>query len=69
MVDDVKMIWTCELCGQAAVSHTASGALTVQPGFYGHCMLRDHMIGNECIAYRQLEEARKMVNAKGGQFA
>jgi hypothetical protein len=52
--------WDCPLCGQ---SLEIGGGLP--PDYFETCRLRDHMIGQECIAYRDLERARRLLLDEG----
>jgi hypothetical protein len=56
----VKRVWTCELCGQSVIKRLGSAPI-LPSGFLENCKLRDHMIGNECIARRDLKAARKLI--------
>ena len=51
--------WECAFCGQEVELRDR------QPRWpqttYENCKLKDHYVGNECIAYRQPDEARKLM--------
>jgi hypothetical protein len=49
-------IWDCPLCGQSV--EIGAG---LPPNYFDTCRLRDHMIGDECIAYRDPERARRLL--------
>jgi hypothetical protein len=56
----MTQIWDCPLCG--AVVDTSGG----KPGrLPDSCRLRRHSIGEECLARRDLETARKILNEQG----
>ncbi len=50
-------VWDCPLCGQSV--EIGSGKLP--PNYFETCRLRDHMIGTECIAYRDLDRAQAIL--------
>lgn len=53
-------IWDCPFCGQAI--EVGSGRLP--PNYFETCRLREYLIRDECIAYRDREEARRLLAAK-----
>jgi hypothetical protein len=55
-----KRVWTCELCGQSVINRLGSAPI-LPSGFLENCKLRDHMIGDECIARRDLKAGRKLI--------
>jgi hypothetical protein len=54
-------IWDCPLCGQAIEIGTGKRP----PGYFETCLLREHMVGDECLAYRQPEKALELSKQKG----
>jgi hypothetical protein len=53
-------IWTCPICAQTVIKRPDS--LPILPsGFFENCKLRDHTIGDECIARRDLEAAKRLL--------
>jgi hypothetical protein len=50
-------IWDCPLCGQAI----EVGTDRLPPDYFETCRLRDYSIGKECIAYRDSEQARRLL--------
>jgi hypothetical protein len=50
-------IWDCPFCGQTI--EVGTGRLP--PNYFETCKLRDHLVGNECIAYRDPEAARRLL--------
>ena len=63
-IPDAKQ-WTCPICGQMVVVHGPS-LLELPDGYFDNCKLREHMIGPECIAYGDLNEAKRLVEAVRG---
>jgi hypothetical protein len=55
-----KRVWTCELCGQRVIQRPGSPAM-LPTGFFENCKLRDHMIGDECMARGDLRAASKLI--------
>ena len=51
-------IWTCPICEQTVIARPGSQP-TLPPGYFDNCKLKDHMIGVECIARRDLEAAKR----------
>jgi hypothetical protein len=51
--------WTCPFC-QQTVRLGAYGC-GASPDFFKNCLLRDHMIGGECIAYLNPSRARELL--------
>jgi hypothetical protein len=51
--------WVCEFCGQV-VERRDNGTQTV----YVNCALREHYVGNECIAYRDAATATRLIEAQ-----
>jgi hypothetical protein len=51
-------IWDCPLCGQVVEIGSRP------PNYFETCRLRDRMIGDECLAYRDLRGAEKILKEK-----
>ena len=62
--DLAQRIWACELCGQKVIMRPGSALPILPPGYFDNCKLRDHMIGNECIARRDPETGRRLLVGK-----
>ena len=60
-MSDIDRSWTCEICGQSLFRPAGSTKTILPPGYFQNCKLRDHMIGDECIAYRDLPKAKSLV--------
>jgi hypothetical protein len=56
-------IWKCELCGQS-VKVVAGKFVELPQGYFENCKLREHMIGDECIAFRDADGARRILAQK-----
>jgi len=54
-------IWDCPLCG--GVVDTSGGKRGRLPAA---CRLKNHSVGEECLAYRDLERAEKILKQEGG---
>ena len=54
-------VWECRFCGQ----RIEVGAHKRPPGYFETCKLRDHMIGDECIAFRDPDKARELLRKSG----
>jgi hypothetical protein len=52
-------VWTCPYCKQSI--EIISGRPELPPGYFQKCLLRDRMIADECIAYRNLDRARELI--------
>jgi hypothetical protein len=52
--------WTCEFCGQTVLIDV-DGAHWLPPGFLKNCRLADHVIGPECIAFRDRQTAEELL--------
>jgi hypothetical protein len=50
-------IWDCPLCGQAI----EIGTHKRPPGYFETCKLPDHMVGDECLAYRDPDRALQLL--------
>jgi hypothetical protein len=48
--------WTCEFCGQ-----TIELGQQLPQGYFDTCKLRDHLIGDECIARLDPDGARRLL--------
>ena len=59
-MSDIDRSWTCEVCGQSLFRPAGSAKVILPPGYFQNCKLRDHMIGDECIAYRDLPKAKSL---------
>lgn len=58
---------TCELCGGLLLSDVTLKGLKpvgLPPELPESCMLKEHSIGNECLAFTQLELAKKLLKEK-----
>ena len=55
--------WICEFCGQV-VERREDGRARWPVRTYENCKLKDHYVGNECIAYRDPKKAAKLVEVK-----
>ncbi len=53
----MAMTWDCPICWQRV--EIGNGKLP--PGYFETCKLRDHMIGDECIAYRDPQRAQQLL--------
>jgi hypothetical protein len=53
-------IWDCPLCGQSI----EVGTRKRPPGYFETCRLREYMVGEECIAYRDPQRAQKLLKKK-----
>jgi len=51
--------WKCEICGQVVEFKAHGGAKRPQT-VYENCKLRDHYVGDECLAFRDLKAAREL---------
>ncbi|GEM_PF-2695491 len=51
--------WTCPFC-QQTVRVGAYGCCP-PPDFVGNCLLREHMVGGQCIAYLNPRKARELM--------
>jgi hypothetical protein len=61
-VPDAKA-WTCPICGQMVVVRGPNSRLELPDGYFENCKRREHMIGDECIAFLDLDEAKRLVAA------
>ena len=53
-------IWTCPICKQIVVRREAANPIL--PADYREtCKLADYMIGTECVAFRDLKTARRLL--------
>jgi hypothetical protein len=59
--DLAQRVWTCEICGQKVIKRPDSALPILPPGYFEDCKLRDRMIGDECLARRDLEAARRLM--------
>ena len=60
-LQDLKArIWTCPICDQSVVKRPNDRKPILPPGYFETCKLRDQMIGEECIARRDVEAAKKL---------
>ena len=59
MTEAAKKTWTCEICGQV-IEWRANGKPLHPVQVQENCKLKDHYVGDECIAYRDLPQARKL---------
>jgi len=58
---------TCELCGGSlpvAIALKGLEPVGLRPELPESCKLKEYAIGNECIAFRQLERAKELLNEK-----
>jgi hypothetical protein len=51
--------WVCPLCGQTVI--VGPDGPRMRPKYYETCKLTNHMIGNECLAYRDFEGAKRLI--------
>lgn len=58
--DRKQTTWKCELCSQSVLLDV-DGTPWFPPGFAENCPLKDHMIGYECIAFRDRERAQRLL--------
>jgi hypothetical protein len=54
-------VWTCPICGQHVIQRPNSGPV-MPPDYIENCKLRDHLIGNECIARGDLAGAKRLLD-------
>ena len=54
-------VWDCPFCGQSI----EVGTHKRPSDYFETCRLRDHMIGDECIAYRQPDKALELLKQQG----
>jgi hypothetical protein len=54
--DETRKAWKCEICGQV-VGWRANGKPLHPVQVYENCKLKDHYVGDECVAYRDLSKA------------
>jgi hypothetical protein len=59
-------VWKCEFCGQSVALKAEGGLAQLPPGFFENCKLRDHLIGSECVAFRDPATARSLIGALPG---
>jgi hypothetical protein len=59
---DMSKIWKCPYCGQSIEVDTRKRP----PGYFETCKLRDRMIGDECIAYRDPKLAEALIKKLEG---
>jgi hypothetical protein len=52
-------VWTCPYCEQSI--QIIFGRPELPPGYFEKCQLRDRMVADECIAYRNPDKARKLI--------
>jgi hypothetical protein len=57
-----KFTWTCEICGQAVERHP-NGKPFRPVQVLENCKLKDHYVGDECIAYRDLAKAKELAKS------
>jgi hypothetical protein len=55
-------VWTCPYCEQSI--QIVSGRPKLPPGYFQKCQLRDQMIADECIAYRNPDKAKTLVSER-----
>jgi hypothetical protein len=53
--------WECGICGQTLEIQDGDDLKRLE-GYVENCKLREHMVGDECIARRQRELARKLIS-------
>jgi hypothetical protein len=54
-------VWTCPICGQCVIQRPNEGSI-MPPGYMENCRLRDHLIGNACIARCDLAGAKRLLD-------
>jgi len=52
-------VWTCPYCEQSV--RNIAGRPELPPGYFENCQLRDRMVADECIAYRNPEKAKGVI--------
>lgn len=58
-------VWDCPLCGQVV----EIGSEKLPPDYFESCRLREQLVGDECLAYRDLERARQILLGQGNEEA
>jgi hypothetical protein len=58
--------WQCSICDQV-VTLIKGGNPRLPRGYFETCMLKEHMAGIECIAFRQETRARELLAGKEGR--
>lgn len=54
-----REMWTCPFCQQTV--RVGAYGCCAPPDFVKNCLLRDHMVGDECIAYLNPDKARELL--------
>ena len=55
----VRRDWKCPICAQTVV-FGPQGPIELPEGYFEACKLRKHMVGDECIAFSDLETAMRL---------
>ena len=58
----MSRIWKCEFCGQAVVCR--DGHAKLSPEQRETCLLWEHVVGNECIGYRDPATAVRILQTR-----
>lgn len=51
--------WKCPICEQTVIKRPDTAPI-LPSGYFENCKLRDHMVGDECIARRDPETAKRL---------
>jgi hypothetical protein len=60
-MDEQERIWVCQLCGQRVTWAVGSKEPWLPRGYFEACKLRGHMVGIECVAYRDVPTAKRLL--------
>jgi hypothetical protein len=67
-IDENKItVWTCNLCGGVVAAKLVNGGRDFGPVLAElpeSCKLKEHSIGNECIAFRDQARAIELLEAE-----
>jgi hypothetical protein len=55
-------LWTCPFCRQSV--RVGAYGCCAPPDFFKKCLLRDHMVGGECVAYLNPRKARELMKGR-----
>jgi hypothetical protein len=55
----VSSVWTCPLCLQSVL--VVDGRLVPPPDYLAVCKLREHVIGDACVAYHDVAKATQLL--------
>jgi hypothetical protein len=59
---EASKIWKCEFCEQELKLNMAGGRPKLPTGYYDNCLLKEHFVGDECIAFRDPDAARRLIS-------